>query len=143
MLEVKEAIYAKIAGDTGPDSLTDLLGLHTATGTIRCFQTWPEVPEEYPMMTFSCADEQEDAYTTFFDELYQFQIFSASPDLNDRIAARLRTLFHRGHIPDPQDPARMRIDSCLKFPPSGDFPPDEQGIKQKIQHYKMLGFRLS
>jgi hypothetical protein len=143
MLEVKEAIYAKIAGDTGPGSLTDLLGTHSMTGTVRFFQGWPEVAEEYPMLTYSCVDEQEDAYTTFFDELYQFSIWSADPDLSDRIAARLRALFHRGSIPDPHDPVRMRIDSCLKFPPSADFPPDEQGIRQKVQHYKTLGFRLT
>jgi hypothetical protein len=143
MLDVKEAIYAKIAGDTGPGSLTDLLGTHSQTGTIRFFQGWPEVKEEYPMLTYSCIDEQADPINTFFDETYQFNIWSNDPDLNDRIAARMFTLLHRGKLPDPESPARMRIDSCLKFPPSADFAPDEQGIRQKAQYYRLLGFRLS
>jgi hypothetical protein len=143
MLEVKEAVYAKIAGDTGPGGIVELLGTHNSTGTVRFFQGWPEVPEEYPMLTYTVVDEQEGAISPFFDVTFQFSIWSTNPDTNDRISARLRKLLHLAAIPDPVDPPRIRIDSSLKFPPSADFPPDDLSVRQKVQHYRMLGFRLS
>jgi hypothetical protein len=126
---VKDALFAKLSGDTGTGSLEALLG-----GAGRISQGMIPDAANLPWLTFREITAVVDSELPAWSELYQISAWSRSLDKNDAIKERVRALLHK----QPLDTVTGATWFCLF-----DFErelTEDSGLYQKLLQFRIGTF---
>lgn len=133
MKAIKEHIYTTLVNDGGPGGTATL-----AIGGV--FYNRPEginVDWSKPRITFFVADKAgRDATGTMHDEVYQFDVWSRDPDVNDVIVGRIHALFVQQAMAGL---LALRVDSVVDLG-EHELYEDDTRVHHKVKLIRVISF---
>jgi len=131
MNEVKKAIFARLSSDAAILAKVKEDGF----GNPRVYYSRPDLKFDAPQITYFLVTSGQDENVPRREEIYQFDVWSADPDLNDAIAARIHELFHRQPLP-----ATGVTVAAFLLVNEQDLFEEEVRVHHKMLQYQVLSF---